>query len=274
MTTEDPFATNLGGGGNAAQLDKAASVASPGPPEIQPPANLTMTLPRGLQGPGGGTLAEFRELNGYDEEVISKHEQHHRAVEATLVLGVSRIGDTVLTDKTFVERQEILRRLMVGERDILMAGVLAATYGDTKTIAYECVSCEVKAETDLSILKDVVGEVAPYSPPGNYTTKTGDVLALRSVNGFDQAEVLNRMENATIPENNSFLLARAIESRNGGPLVDPDDYVRSLGISDRQKILNIVHESQPKLADSFDVECPSCSTQFRLGVPSDTWFRI
>ena len=93
-------------------------------PEVVPPSDTIVELPGGYLNAAGEVIkfAEVRELNGKDEEAISKTNNMAKALLIILQRGTVTIGDEEATDK-------VLDSLLVGDRDALLLGILKAKIG-------------------------------------------------------------------------------------------------------------------------------------------------
>ena len=91
---------------------------------ITSPSDNVVTLPGGYINATGEVIteAEVRELNGRDEEEISKASSLGKVLLAILKRGTVRVGDEQVTE-------DLLDRLLSGDRDMLLLGIFKATFG-------------------------------------------------------------------------------------------------------------------------------------------------
>ena len=89
--------------------------------EITPPSDTIVTLPGGYITSTGEVIteAEVRELNGKDEEAISKAINLGRALITILQRGTVKIGTETATET-------MLDQMLIGDRDQLLLGILKA----------------------------------------------------------------------------------------------------------------------------------------------------
>ncbi|NBZ96736.1 MAG: hypothetical protein EBR40_09990 [Proteobacteria bacterium] len=251
------------------KLAEAKAAIAGTTPLIPDPPNCVVRLPRGLyQGGSWKTEAEVRELNGADEESLSRVKDASDFFDLVLAHGVVRVDDLNLASSPLSERQILLRELLIGERSQLLMAILVATYGEEKVLNITCGTCSEDQELTLYLSKDFKAkEVEDVAEPSFfYTTKSGDSVEYRLVTGSDQNEVLRR-KGATTAEQNSVILSRCITKVNGAILPDPQGYARRLGMKDRMALLQQMVDRQPDLDLGVQTTCVACGGDivFSLG---------
>jgi hypothetical protein len=106
--------------------------------------------------PGGhifkdGTVtktAEIRELNGADEEAIAKSGSANRALNVILARGLVSLGGSPVS-------KEDLDTMLVGDRDSILLGIRAVTFGSSVELNATCMACAEDQSIELNILDDV-----------------------------------------------------------------------------------------------------------------------
>jgi hypothetical protein len=253
----------------------AAKEAMVGPvPLIEASPDTHVDLPRGLTYQNKVfKRAEVRELTGVDEEALSKCKKIEDTFDTVLTRGVVRIGDLALEDLPMAERQNYLRSLLIGERDLLALEVAKATYGDVRLFPYTCTRCEYKQDLKLSITEDIKLKEGEDVTARSYefATSRGTKLAYRLPVGSDQMEVLSR--DLSVAEQNTLILANCIQNIEGDVVVDPMNFARSLSMRDRQALLAEMVGRQPTLTWDITFPCLSCGEEQQVSLGWPDFFR-
>ncbi|MFE9525237.1 hypothetical protein [Streptomyces sp. NPDC006631] len=240
------------GAANAAiarMLSEGAQVAKP---EIALPAGGQFRLPGGYVSGGGDYNnaryeAEVRELTGADEEAITKARNGGigRFIATLLACGTVSVGNEHSS-------ATLLNNLLLGDRDMLLLEIRRATYGDE--IVWDQYSCpHCGEEFRLSVTLDEI-PVRRLSHADQRVfeveLRRGRKAFVRLPIGADQEAILAIVDRATESEQNTLLISRCLIS-----VIEPDgsenavsgnpDFARSLGIVDRQRILDSIEEKQP-----------------------------
>ena len=220
-------------------------------PVIDLPADGSCTLPGGLIAdplePSRVVYdARVRELTGADEEDLIKARgvSWVRFLSTMLSRGVVEIGGEPATP-------ELLRRLLVGDRDFLFMEIRRATYGsDLPYLGIECWKCQDSLDVQLT-LDDIplVKMKNPADREFSVPLRKGGHALVRLPVGSDQESALNNTK-ASVSEINTLMLAKTIVSLTSAAgnevgVVGNADLVRGLGIADRQSILNELEKRQP-----------------------------
>lgn len=245
-------------------LNRAQDVILGEMPTIESPPDPIVHLPRGLRRNDGqwDTVAEVRELNGFDEEHLAKYQDTNEYYDNLIAIGTTRIGDRDFANVSPVERRAELAGLLIGEREMLAIAIARMTYGDRKTFTMTCPpavgGCGGKFEFDLLLSEDIkFKEVTdPQSFTYSFTTKTGHVISYRAQTGRDLSEAVALK--GTDAERNTLLIARAITMVDGNVLADPMRYAQGLGMHDRQRLLTAFSEHQPSPNMMLDIPCAIC----------------
>jgi hypothetical protein len=106
-----------------------------------------------------------------------------------------------------------------------------------------------------------------------YTTRSGQVLEVRLPTGEDQLEVL-RKEGVTAADMSTTLLAACILSVNGGLIVDPLVFARSMTMRDRQLLTNQMVDRQPSVDLTIKFPCHGCQEEQQVTFAWLDFFRL
>ena len=235
-------------------------------PLIEPSPDCLVTLVRGLVHNGvPQTQAEVRELTGADEEAFAKYKKPEDVFDAILAYGVVRIGSLSLEDLPVTDRQNHLRSMLIGDRDVLFLAVARVTYGDERTFPVVCDLCQREQDLNLLISEEFKPKEVDLDSPYEFVTSKGLKLEYRLATGADQLEVLGK-ENISGPEMNTMMLVQCLKSINGGMIVDPLNFARSLPIRDRQGLLQELVDRQPNVELVAKYNCFGCGEERRLAL--------
>lgn len=279
MSTMDPQALfDLAQQNDPNEQQREAQKAIAGAqPLMEEPGNPWITLPRGLQdGDRWDTQAVVRELTGVDEEVLAKYRKDSvLLIDAVTALGVESIGATNISEKSFDDRTDILRRLLIGEREQLFLAVATATFGDEKNVEYGCPVCEATSDVTISLTNDIERKTLKDAQDDvrKHTTTKGEVIEYRLVTGADQFDLYSRATGLTSAEQNTLLLTEVIVRVDGKPVVDVRNFVRNLGMKDRAVLIDKLIKAQPSPNMILNTECPSCGSPVTLPLTWELVFR-
>jgi hypothetical protein len=191
--------------------------------------------------------AEVRELTGADEEAITKARQG----------GVGKFISTLLASGTVSVGGEktspvLLSNLLLGDRDMLLLEIRRATYGDE--IVWERFSClHCGEEFRLSVTLDEI-PIRRLEDPSQrifeVELRKGRKAFVRIPVGNDQDAILAIADRTTDSEQNTLLLSRCLISvveadGSENAVTGNPEFARSLGIVDRQRILDAIENKQP-----------------------------
>jgi hypothetical protein len=211
-------------------------------PLIEDPGPDSVTLPGGLVIDGEVyRQATVRELNGEDEEHISRAVLGNpvRFQQALLERGVVSVGPHRADE-------ELLDKLLVGDRDRLVLGVRVATYGDTMDMDVVCSHCGVESKIRVAFEDDLPIRPLPWDArevEHEIALRNG-VAVVKLVTGAMQRYVYS-LEGKTASELNTHLFTKCVVSINGEAVNGRLETVRQLGMSDRSAILDWLLENQP-----------------------------
>lgn len=260
----------------AADLKAAEEVVRGEIPKMAEGADLLVRLPRGVyvEGKWEGE-AEIRELTGTDEEALARFKEAPDLFNAVVVYGTARIGPVDLVGKPFGERDSILGKLLIGEREQLFLNVARVTYGDTREFEERCPQCTTELSTTLIISEDIqIKEMeTPFQVDRSFTTKKGQKISYRLVTGNDQKLLVSK-RGATPAEHNTILLTECIMQVDGQPVVDQEAFAKNLSMGDRRDLLTAMIEEQPSPDLTVEIPCPSCGFVLTLALGWEHFFRF
>jgi hypothetical protein len=248
------------------ELAKAKEAVAGDVPLMSQPPETTVSLFRGLWQNGTWRIdAEVHELSGEDEEIVARAmnaDDTLNFVNAMLQQGVERIGAIDLRSLPAGERLALLDTLLVGEKELLFLRILAATFGDERSVVTVCPECKSQMEVTFSLSEIGTRKLEdPQRTAYEFKLRDGSVLEYRLVTGADQYEATKR-RGALTPEQNTIMLSRCILSVNGKTLVDPLHYARSLGAGDRRKLLLDINANQPgPFFEEVKLPCTECGVE-------------
>jgi hypothetical protein len=217
----------------------------------------------------------FRELNGADEEVLARTKDGNDLFDQVIALGTVSIDDFDVQSLPIPERHTWLRMLLLGERDQLFLGIVAATFGQSKVLSFTCSACRERQDVELLLLEDFKPkEIDPSKSleTFDYRTSKGDDLVVRLVTGDDQREAFSR-KGASVAEQNTVILSRVITKLNGGLVPDPLGFARSLSMKDRSALLADLVSRQPSVDLGVTTQCAVCQADQTLNLGWGDLFR-
>lgn len=219
-------------------------------PVITFPEDDLVVLPGGLDtGSAIYQTAVVRELTGEDEEALAKAMQSvnpFHFVDTLLERGTVSIGDAPVG-----QTKNLLKQILIGDRDALILGIRKATYGnDIEFEGWVCPNCST--ETDLTLtLDEIKVQKLDRLSDVNFEVplRKGGKAVVRLPNGADQKKVYENPK-MTDKERDSVLLSQIVTEivdKNGishNVVVQPT-LMRDMGIADRKSILKEVVLRQP-----------------------------
>ena len=197
--------------------------------------------------------AELRQLSGREEDWLTRHPNAPAAVAVTHLLK----GCLVDLDGRNPDA-ELVRQLLVGDRDFLMLALRSLTLGDAFQAVALCSSCHEKMDIGFGA-SEVPMEFAtgPSQPEYELTLEGAEgprEIRFRLPTGGDQEAVLGlEMETAR-----RTLFDRCVLSDGGAPLT----------LEESEQVEAAIERVAPRIDLELDVVCPNCGAAFVL--PFDT----
>ena len=237
---------------------------------ITPPSDTVVNLPGGYITSAGEvtTEAEVRELNGRDEEEISKATTLGKALLTILKRGTVRVGNEPVTE-------QMLDNLLSGDRDMLLLGIFKATFGNIAHLGGYCGSCAEAKDVDIEIDKDIQIKVLTDALNDRTFVVKGKSLeyTVTLPTGVTQKELMLSADK-TVAELNTLLLEQTIIKIGEAPVVSKIQ-VQNLGLTDRRKIVDEINKRVcgPQFED-LTLGCPDCEGEVQVPISLGTLFRF
>lgn len=219
------------------------------------------------------TEFEYREMNGTDEEAISKPKiKSNGGIVCRVLLErcIERIGTINKSDVKPNEWTSIIQSLAIGDQDFAMMKIREVSLGDELEVAHDCPHCKTRIESvytlgEIPIIPYSGKDVIEFELPKGFRDKSGDIHKegiMRHATGLDR-EMLGK----TITQNpsvaNTLLLARCVQSLGKVPVTD--DLLRHLSLKDRNYLFKLMREEAFGYdVDDFEIECPNCGEYLRI----------
>jgi hypothetical protein len=239
-------------------------------PDIVLPSDTTVNLPGGYVNAAGEVIktAEVRELNGRDEEAISKATNLGKAIMTILNRGTVKIGDEQAEER-------LLDQLLIGDRDALLLGILKNTFGKNIEVPAYCNGCTDEKIVQINIDEDIKFKI--LTDPVNdriFTVKGKSVdYVVKLPNGIVQKEMINNMDK-TSAELTTIILENTVVKIGETPVYTKAQ-VQTLSVSDRRVIVDeINHRAPGPQFDDVTVTCPSCESEVLVPINLGSLFRF
>lgn len=232
-------------------------------PIIEPGRDNLVNLPGGFRRKGEVVRrATVRELTGEDEELLAKASRSgnlYHFIDTMLNCGVEDID------------KDTLSTMLVGDRDALLVGIRAATFGQEIEYAFECPFCKGETELEFDVNDIPVKKLDDPEADMEFEVelKRDRKAHVRLANGADQSAVFEK-DNLTVPERDSILLSRcvlSIEDKDGTStnIAAFPSAVRKLSVPDRKKLLEAIVSRQPgPQMDQIKFEHEACGNEVAL----------
>jgi hypothetical protein len=239
-------------------------------PEITSPSDGLVNLPGGYLTATGEVfrVAEVRELNGRDEEAISKASNLGRALLTILQRGVVKIGTETATEN-------MLDYMLIGDRDQLLLGILKATFGSNIEIQSYCAGCNALKTISVDINNDIKSKV--LTDPVNdrvFTVKGKDKeFTVRLPIGLTQKKMIENMDK-TSAELSTLILEGSVIKIGDAPVYSAQQ-VQALSVADRRKLIEEINNRAPgPQFDDVTVNCPDCEGEVTVPINLGALFQF
>ena len=233
------------------------------------PANNEVSLPGGYISPGGILVkyAEVRELNGSDEEAISRAGSLGKSLATIVQKGVISVGGEPVGRDT-------LDDMLSADRDALLLAIRRITFGDAIEYRALC-NCGVEQIIDIDLANDVpMKELDNPIEDRNWSvkTKSGDVV-LSLPTGITQKRLVEATDKTTA-ELSTILLSGCVMSINDKISVGSASVLK-LGMGDREKLIEeiIAHNPGPRLGEVTKT-CEACGESMETPLSLVALFRL
>lgn len=272
-------APDLGPAKTTGQVEQEMNRASVQPvPTLEEAPSGIVYLPGGYLKDGQlVTRAIVRELNGFDEERLSRLVMSDNPaiyVTELLHIGVESLGDDAPT-------KEDLRSLLIGDRDALWLGIRIASYGSEIEYKLECTECVTDNKpTESAVTIDLVDDLPvkrlddPFKQTFEVELRRG-VAKVKLLDGYAQEKSSADLGKKTQAEINTIMLANSVIEVDGIPTRGEDD-VRRLSSQDRGTIMDFIVETQPgpQIGTEIEVHCAKCDAEYPIVLSPPSLFRF
>ena len=236
-------------------------------PKIQAAPEVTTELFRGIKNPitnEWDTAAIVSELTGEDEEALAAMDDdddvlYAQYMAALLKRSVVSIGDTLVKDNP-----SVIDSLIIGDRDILFLATVKATYGLHREYQINCPHCRQSNDVLIN-LNEFANRKVKTDPKEllEVILKDGTTQKFNLVTGADSQYVSKHAK--SIPEQNTFLIARCSAWEDGTKPNDTAVWAKKLGMKDRAKIIDKLLAAQPgPEIKEVDAHCAHCGKPFPI----------
>ena len=239
-------------------------------PEIKSPVDTVVDLPGGFITPAGEVIrtAEVRELNGRDEEAISKASNVGKALGTIIQRGTVSIGN-------IKAEESLLDKLLSGDLDALLLGIIKATFGVNIDIPSYCAKCEDYKVVTVDLNEDIKTKVLADPINDRVFTVQGkkDLFTVSLPDGVTQKELIKNADK-TEAEQTTVLLEQCVLKINDNPVYSSLQ-VQTLGMVDRKKLVAEINKRVPgpQFTD-ITVICPDCEGEVTVSINLGTLFRL
>ena len=230
---------------------------------------ITCLLPGGYIDDAGQLQreVELTALSGHEEELLVTMASQGAASQVSAILSccVKRIGNIRGVS------QELMRQLLVGDRQFLMLKLRELTFGERVQATVSCPwpNCDTRVDIDFNItdipikaMDHVTANYQFHFAQGLATDSSDLEICFRLPNGSDQ-EVLSSHLAANEATALTHLLWRCIQRI--GDCESPDlEQIRSLSLPLRVEIENKMQCLAPDVELTMEAQCPECHRQFTI----------
>lgn len=238
--------------------------------KIKVPSDNLVTLPGGYINADGEVIksVEVRELNGRDEEAISKATTVGRMLNTVLTRGVSKIGDEEITER-------LLDNLLAGDREAILLGVYKVTFGNPAELSGYCRGCEDYKQVEVDLDADV--EMKSLENPiadRKFTVKgKKHEYTVGLPTGVTQKELNNSLDK-TVAEMSTILLQNTVLEIDGDMVVSKSA-IQNMSVLDRRKVSEAIADKNPgPVFNDITVTCPDCESEVVVPINLGTLFQF
>jgi hypothetical protein len=211
-------------------------------------------LPGGLAFDDGPPLktAVLRPVHGFEEEWLAHASEAPSAVKVTRLLSACLIS---LDDQAVTT--ELVRRLLVGDRDYLILQLRRLTFGDEVMAVLTCPACGEPMDVSFRASEAPV-EARTQTASSHGMTLEDRAVRFRLPTGGDQEALLGMDIDAAADQ----LLRRCLCDDGGRPLTDEE----------REAVIARMEQLAPQAELELDLTCPECSHAFIAPFDTTTFF--
>ena len=242
----------------AAQADALSGALAESAPEMAAAPSTVVDLMYGIYNKEldtWETKAVVRELNGYDEEALSSH-NNTSTVYAEYMSFLLRRAVVSIGNISVKDNPDVIDNLIMGDRDKLFLGVIKSTYGAIREYQIICNYCAGSNDVAVS-----VDEFPVKEPKGNLrenikvTLKNGTEVEFRLPTGLDSQMVARKGK--TTPEQNTIMLSRCVIGIDNAA-----EWAKNLNMADRSEIISTLLDAQPgPQIGEVKAQCAHCQEE-------------
>lgn len=212
------------------------------------------------------TTFTYREMNGKDEEAISKADVRSNGGKLVNVLVercVTEIG--TLTKKELGTRAwgELIRNMYGGDLDYMAFKIRELSKGKEVEFSHKCPECGTKLTTvvntdEFNVMEFKGLDAVPFTLPRGYRDKLGQVHkegTLRLMNGFDR-EIVMPLFKKNVATATTMLITRLVRFNDGA--IVTNDLVGNMSTRDREYLEKLIKENTFGMDMGFEATCTSC----------------
>lgn len=220
---------------------------------------FVVTLPHGTQINGSWvTNVGLRELNGYDEQLLSGMKGYPFPFQTTALLAkIAKFDNNNNINRN--DYADVARRLTVGDRIALLLHLRRIAFGNTLACVLSCPKCSEKMSLDLQVLDLIQPSVS--EPRSEYVTGVdGFKLKIRPVTGADLESLFyygNKDDDKNKKQFKAERLVRSCIVSSDPVLPDrlDDDLVSAISAK--------LEEVDLQAVTILDLVCPECKHKFQ-----------
>jgi hypothetical protein len=249
-----------------AQASAANEVIQDPAPRMNPAPVTSVSLMRGIQVDGEWEAdATIRELNGEDEEAIASLTNKEGLVysdymSALLKRAVLSIGNTNVS-----QNPSVIDDLIIGDRDLLFVGAMKATYGRFREMEVTCGNCDSTNFVTLNLDEDFKFERPDkdFTKPIEVELRNGTTVKINYPTGGDSGFVAKKAK--TVAEQNTLMIARCCDLGDDLPVQEKEQWAKSLGVSDRNKLVRALTSNPPgPKMEEVKTQCAKCNEELLI----------
>lgn len=231
------------------------------PTSYVPAQDRTMALPGGLITPSGETITEIevRELNGRDEEAISKCKTIGKALSLIVERGIAKVGNRKPTEAD-------LNSMLSGDRDAALVHIYSVTFGSEVKANRICPSCSDAVTLEIDLDTDVAMRRLDSPTDRYFTVPTSKGTATVELPTGVTQKALYDNTDKSMAELSTILLANTVTQIGNAPVLGPKQ-VQDLSIKDRRAIAEEISNRSPgPQLSSIQKECPACGAEMEVAI--------
>ena len=221
----------------------------------------------------------YREMNGKDEEAISKADVRSNGAKVVNVLVercVVAIGS--LTKKECGARWgTIVREMLGGDLDYMAFKIRELSKGNEVEFTHKCPNCGTKLTTiintdEFNIIPYKGQSAVNFTLARGYKDGKGEIHkdgVIRLQNGFDR-EIVTPLFKKNASTATTMLLTRLISFNDGA--VVTQNLVNEMTLRDRDILEKIIKENAFGIDTSIDIVCSSCGQDLSGEVGQSNFF--